>query len=1161
LRGRSTRRRLALCLLGLVAALALSSAPALGAIKHPFVTSFGSFAHVGGVAVDQATGDVYVLDTEAEGGSLLKFSATGEPLKFAGLPGEPLAVTGLGAGGQSENELAVDSSSGPAKGDVYVAVSGGGGDVVEIIAPDGTSLGTLSEATAPWGTVCGVATDPSGNVYVSLYGPIDKFTPQANPATNADFVASMSGANEACNVAADSGGNAFGATWPEGPVWKFPSSDFGSSASGTLVDGSGSSLAADPSDDHIYVNSGSRVSEFGPHGEPASLPISTFGETGEGAITGSEGIAVNASTGDVYVPDGQGHLSVFGPGLPAPTVITGGVSSFTGHSANVTGSVNPEGSAVTECKVEYGTDRSYASSAPCAANPGSGESPVAVSAEISGLKSDTYYHYRIVATNAAGEEAGSDETFTTAQAVVTGEASAIAEEGATLAGRVNPEGLTITGCDFQYGFSKEYGQSAPCVSLPGSGNEPVSVAATLSNLTPNGKYHYRLVIANANGENFGQDQTLTTPGSLATGVNGLPDGRIYEMVTNPDGGNGEVYEPAGSPEFSNAETENPFQASDSGGGIAYVGSPDPAEGGNEAAGYDSGNEYLATRMPSGWTQTDISPVGFPSALFQGFSNDLSVGFLDSLEGITPDAPGFGQQPPYGGSYDMPYTMDTSGGGNNYIPLVTAVPPYRSMREFQTYGIAHPAFGGPGGRNYNNRMLGYAGASADSSHILFEANDSLTPNAEGGPESRFNEENNLYEYESGALRLVNVRPDGSTSADATFGSALGNAPDFSHVISEDGSRIFWSDLKTGHIYVRENDATTVEVSPAGQYWTATSDGSKAFYTNGDLYVYDVETGTTDDLTPGVEVQGVVGASENGEYVYFITSSFQLELWHNGTVTMIKTLTARDNSEMLPYNFNAAGDWKAGYANRMAEVSPDGRAMVFMSDDREQFQLGSVEVYEAETNKVYCASCGSGGSRGFVPLTYSNTYLKRWISEDGSRVFFDSPQALVPQDGNGKLDVYEWERAGTGSCESSSGCIYLLSGGTSQDESYLADASPSGDDVFIITRAKLSSRDDNEKYDLYDVRVGGAEPVATPACTGAGCQGPPAAPPIFSTPSSFTFEGVGNFSAPASAVKPKLATKPEKKKKKAKPKCKRKKGRRAARQARCIRSHKAKKGARS
>jgi hypothetical protein len=152
----------------------------------------------------------------------------------------------------------------------------------------------------------------------------------------------------------------------------------------------------------------------------------------------------------------------------------------------------------------------------------------------------------------------------------------------------------------------------------------------------------------------------------------------------------------------------------------------------------------------------------------------------------------------------------------------------------------------------------------------------------------------------------------------------------------------------------------------------------------------------------------------------------------------------------------------------------------------------------------------------------------MSEGGDRVFFDSAVPLVPQDTNGKQDVYEWEREGTGSCTAGSGanggCVYLLSGGMSNQDSWFIGAGASGDDAFIVTRAQLVPQDRNEAFDLYDARVGGVEPVGEPACTGTGCQGVPAAAPTFATPPSVTYNGVGNFPPPAPTTHVKTKAKP-------------------------------------
>ena len=130
-----------------------------------------------------------------------------------------------------------------------------------------------------------------------------------------------------------------------------------------------------------------------------------------------------------------------------------------------------------------------------------------------------------------------------------------------------------------------------------------------------------------------------------------------------------------------------------------------------------------------------------------------------------------------------------------------------------------------------------------------------------------------------------------------------------------------------------------------------------------------------------------------------------------------------------------------------------------------------------------------------------------------------------------DVYEWEREGTGTCTASSavngGCQYLLSGGTSEADSWFIGASESGNDVFVASRADLAPQDGSDAFNLFDARVDGVQPVTEPLCTGTGCQGPPEPAPTFATPASVTFNGVGNFPPPVEAkavVKPGSKAKP-------------------------------------
>jgi hypothetical protein len=73
------------------------------------------------------------------------------------------------------------------------------------------------------------------------------------------------------------------------------------------------------------------------------------------------------------------------------------------------------------------------------------------------------------------------------------------------------------------------------------------------------------------------------------------------------------------------------------------------------------------------------------------------------------------------------------------------------------------------------------------------------------------------------------------------------------------------------------------------------------------------------------------------------------------------------------------------------------------------------------------------------------------------------------------------------------------------------------VFFVSRAQLVAADrGNEEDVLYDARIGGQVPPAQESCSGTGCQGIPPSPPIFATPASVTFNGIGNFAPPPGAT---------------------------------------------
>jgi hypothetical protein len=223
-----------------------------------------------------------------------------------------------------------------------------------------------------------------------------------------------------------------------------------------------------------------------------------------------------------------------------------------------------------------------------------------------------------------------------------------------------------------------------------------------------------------------------------------------------------------------------------------------------------------------------------------------------------------------------------------------------------------------------------------------------------------------------------------------------------------------------------------------------------------------------------------------------------------------------------SYSDSGDWAPNPGRRVAEATPSGEQLLFTSV--ENLTGGSysgegvqeeVYVWDSSDASLFCASCRPQASGGSVPQADGVTDLPRWISEDGDQVFFDSSAPLVSRDVNGVEDVYEWERDGSGECREASGCVYLISDGR-EGPAHLIGASANGNDVFMVTRQRLSPTDGNENVDLYDARVDGVLPVSPPVCSGTACQGLPTPPPVFATPASVTFDGVGNF-APTTTTK--------------------------------------------
>ncbi|MFH0888351.1 MAG: hypothetical protein V1871_04005 [Planctomycetota bacterium] len=218
------------------------------------------------------------------------------------------------------------------------------------------------------------------------------------------------------------------------------------------------------------------------------------------------------------------NLSFTTTALPPPTCATNAADNTTTNSARLNGTINPNGTATT-AYFNYGLTTSYTITTTSQAI-GSGTSDVAISATAGSLTASTQYNFRVVGVNASGTTSGNNLTFTTTAlpppTCTTNVATNIGSTSATLNGTVNPNGLGVTSCYFQYGTTESYGSQQSVATLPGSGISPISVTANVSSLIPSTPYNFRVVGSNSAGTTLGNNLTFTTlaapPPSAPTGV-------------------------------------------------------------------------------------------------------------------------------------------------------------------------------------------------------------------------------------------------------------------------------------------------------------------------------------------------------------------------------------------------------------------------------------------------------------------------------------------------------------------------------------------------------------------------------------------------------------------------------------------------------------------
>jgi DNA-binding beta-propeller fold protein YncE len=386
----------------------------------------------------------------------------------------------------------------------------------EICAPgkgDSCKAGTEGSGMGQFSAISiGVALDSAGNVYVTDRGflgspslRVQKFSPDGDfmlmfggevNKTKTEEVGSTEAERNLCPV--DPGDECKAGTLGSG------NGQFGEWAIGDFIaiDDKGTSSLAD---DKVYVGDQERIQVFdtaGQYKESLALP----GETVQSLATDKAGslYAIYNGKADVrkLTPAGE-ELET--PRFAAPVLPSPPTAVAADAAGNVfvfsSGSILEFDSAANPI-ASFGSGE-FAGSTGLATNlcPGS-ESPG-----------------NLYVTNLSESEAFVRSYGTEPIGCFkarTGEANPIEEEGATLNGTVNPSGLAVTECFFEYGTSESYGQIAQCEDPDageiGTGTAPIAVHADIEGLEKGTVYHFRLIAKIGGETETGADEEFKTLG-------------------------------------------------------------------------------------------------------------------------------------------------------------------------------------------------------------------------------------------------------------------------------------------------------------------------------------------------------------------------------------------------------------------------------------------------------------------------------------------------------------------------------------------------------------------------------------------------------------------------------------------------------------------------
>lgn len=980
-----------------------------------------------------------------------------------------------------------------------------------------------------------VTTDQHGDIYVASYGSeakngaegrIDIFAPDG------EFIYELLDESGPRALAVDSVGNLYVSEFRSGILSRerrFPPSAYNPAAREiayakppvVVVEEKSGPIAVDPTNDHFFSQTEGAFSQSFSEYSSAEEENVSLGTIGAGTFHGqARGIAVDAKHSRFYASDTQEGKTA----LPVVRVFELGgthklIETIDGSSlpaekfASEPSLAVNEGTgdlfAYSEEEVPLGVNRLTSTGGFIENIPYGFKKTNWAAIAIDNGPSSPNKGYLFVPSHAQGTGhafAFSPEPIKVKPTVESLSFTNVSASEAQLRSTINPGNLP-TSYIFEYTTEAQFeAEGFAGAQVAGEGLLPaistgVEAAANAEGLQPQTTYRFQVIAENSLGKDEAEgsfstyplEESQTCPNEESrTGLSALlPDCRAYELVTPADtNARAPLGVGFGGMRFATRE------ASPAGDRVSFH-----TEGGTipgfEGTGSLQGDQYLATRGPSGWATASAGPNGAETTAPTPGSTSPDQGFsfwLASEEGSA-----------------------VIGGATTF---------------YVRYPDGHSALVGRGSIATDTQAQG-RWISAGGTHIVF-----VSPQQSGHtavqlePDAPPNGTQAIYDRTPDEVTHVVSLLPGNETPEAGENAIYEGA-------SADGRDVAFS-IK-GTLYVRHDDTTTYEVAKEATFAGVAEGGGHVFYLKGgNLFAFDVATQETIPFSSSGDVTPV-NVAAGGAAAYFVSPSVlggenpnqeeptegaeNLYLSREGAISFVGTVTERDvkGEAGETEQIDGLGLWisavelRGAFGKDPSRTTPDGGVLLFSSRAKlgPYDPEGEPEIYryDAAAPSLECISCNpteapASGGASLQPIQQSqgmsepfSTYaFVENLRADGRRAFFQSTEPLVARDTDHRQDIYEWEAQEVGGCNRPGGCIFLISSGQSSRDNYLYAVSEGGEDAFFTSSDLLVGADKDATSSIYDARVGGgfAEPPPREPCQGEGCRpalagAPPLLPP--------------------------------------------------------------------